>query len=251
MNLAHSRTHWEDMGHLDPCWAILSEPNKRNGKWELAEFFATGETEIAQVISTAQHLGFPKARNRALDFGCGLGRLTRALTSYFDRVTGIDISRSMIGKAVSFERTGRCSFIVSDSGGLPLDSERFDLVVSNIVLQHVPEQKAIRNYIAEFARVLAPGGLIVMQLPSYVPWRRRIQARRRLYGWLRFAGISERVLYKRLHLHPIPMNFLAEHEVQSILQRNGCRVLQTVSDHRAGEHISSRTYYAAKDGECA
>ena len=247
MSLARSRIHWEDMGTLDPYWAILSEPNKRDGRWQLAEFFATGEAEISQLMYQAGQLGFPLRRDRALEFGCGVGRLTRALTRYFGQVTGIDISEPMVSKAMALDSSARCAFVLSDSPVLPFRSNSFDLVLSAIVLQHVPEPRTIRSYITEFSRVLKPGGLIAFQLPSYVPVRRRLQARRRLYAWLRIAGISEEVLYNRLRLHPIPMNFLSEHEVHKLLERNQCRVLLTVRDGRAGAHIQSRTYYATKD----
>ncbi len=247
MSLARSRRHWEDMGALDPCWAILSEPDKRDGRWQLDEFFATGEAEVSQLMHEVQQLGFFVPRGHALDFGCGVGRLTRALGHYFDRVTGIDISHSMVSRASSLDTGGECTFVVNGSAKLPFRSQVFDFVLSAIVLQHVPEQKVIRSYIAEFARVLKPTGLIVMQLPSYVPWRRRLEARRRLYTWLRLIGISEAILYHRFRLHPILMNYLPESEVYAILEQNQCRVLMSVPDHRAGPHISSRTYYATKD----
>ena len=246
MSLSRSRMDWEEMGILDPCWAILSQPEKRNGRWKLADFLATGDAEIAQVMLQAKQFGFPMGRARALDFGCGMGRLTWALSSYFDHVTGIDISRPMVFKASALNRGGNCAFIVSNSVALPFTSQTFDLVLSAIVLQHVPDKRAIRNYIAEFARVIRPGGLIVMQLPNHIPLRRRLQARRRLYAWLRALGISEDVLYNQLRLHPIPMHHLPEDEVNSIFELGRCRILKSVSDGRAGTHIESRTYYVTK-----
>ncbi len=247
MSLARSRMDWEEMGTLDPCWAILSQPEKRNGRWELADFLATGETEIAQVMRQAEQFGFPKRHDRALDFGCGMGRLTWALAHHFDHVTGIDISRPMVFRATALNRTGNCAFTVSNSAALPFTSQTFDLVLSAIVLQHVPDRRAIRNYIAEFSRVVRPGGLIVMQLPNHIPLRRRLQARRRLYAWLRALGISEVVLYNQLRLHPIPMHHLPEDEVRSIFASGQCRVVKSVSDGRAGAHIESRTYYVTKE----
>jgi len=246
MNLARSRIHWEDMGVLDPYWAILSEPTKKNGRWETTDFFAIGKKEISLLMNELRQLDLPRRQQRALDFGCGVGRLTRALARHFNHVTGIDISGPMISRASSLNADERCTFIVSDCPTLPFASETFDLILSSIVLQHVPQQSAIRQYIAEFARTLRPGGMIVTQLPSYIPLRRRLQARRRLYAWLRAVGISEEVLYNQLRLHPIPMNYLPEREVCHVLESNRCQVLKIVPDNRAGAHIESRTYYATK-----
>jgi len=244
--LEKSRTHWEDMGKLDPCWAILSEPGTKHGKWERDRFFETGKEEIRGLQNAIEKLGVQVANDWALDFGCGVGRLTYALSGWFRNVVGVDISQSMVQQAVALNPHKNCQFLVNASDSLPFRSEQFDLVYTAIVLQHVPEQKLIRGYIAEFIRVLKRGGLLVMQLPNRIPLRRRLQARPRLYAWLRAIGISEQRLYGQLGLHPIPMRFLPEHDVVSIIKAGGGEVLQIMNDQRAGPHISSRTYYAVK-----
>src|SRR5436190_168234 len=79
----------------------------------------------------------------------------------------------------------------------------FDLVLSSVVLQHVPRREWIEGYLREFVRVLAPGGAIVFTLPSHIPLVFRAQWRRRLYRALRHAGGSADTLYRRLRLQPI------------------------------------------------
>jgi SAM-dependent methyltransferase len=246
MSLSQSKRHWEDMGELDPCWAILTEPGTKFGKWDLEEFFETGSHEISRLTSAAERLGLPKNHDWALDFGCGVGRLTRALAVQFKNVVGIDISQSMLRQAVALNPHPNCQFVLNDSDSLPFHSGQFDLIYTALVLQHVPAQESIRRYIAEFVRVLKTGGLLVMQVPNHVPLRRRLQARPRLYAWLRSAGLSEQLLYKRLGLHPIPMNFLPESDVVSTINSGGGTTLQIVVDQRAGPHIHDRTYYASK-----
>jgi ubiquinone/menaquinone biosynthesis C-methylase UbiE len=245
VSLARSRSSWEDLGTVDPYWAILSRPEKRHGLWQEEEFFETGQAEVAQLMQSIDELGL-QGRKRVLDFGCGVGRLSRSLARYFDQVIGIDISRPMIFRGAALDTHKQCSFVISDSTTLPLTSNSFDLVLSTIVLQHIPQQSVIRKYIEEFVRVLSPSGLAVVQLPSHIPLRRRLQGRRRLYSWLRATGISEHVLYNRFRLHPIPMNHLPEEEVRSIFERSQCRLIRTVKDGCSGPHIESRTYYARK-----
>jgi SAM-dependent methyltransferase len=179
MSLVRSRIHWDDLAMLDPCWAILSQPEKRHGKWGIKEFFATGADEVSELMNSARQLGLPHEFCRALDFGCGIGRLTHALSSFFGHVTGVDISQPMISRAAALVGKSNCSFVVNSTEFLPFNTETFDLVLSTIVLQHVPDQQAIRNYLAEFGRVLKPSGMLVVQLPSYIPRRRRIQLRPR------------------------------------------------------------------------
>lgn len=248
MSLSRSKKHWEDMGDLDPCWAILTEPGTKFGRWDLEKFFATGNSEISALTSAGEKLGLPKEHEWALDFGCGVGRLTRSLAPHFQNVVGIDISQSMLRQAIALNPHANCQFLLNDSDSLPFPSGHFDLIYTALVLQHVPEQKTIRRYISEFVRVLKTGGLLVMQIPHHVPLRHRLQARPRIYAWLRSAGLSERLLYRKLGLHPIPMNFLHESDVISIIESGGGRTLQVVPDQRAGPHIPGRTYYATKNG---
>src|SRR5437763_375944 len=69
----------EERAAIDPLYAILSEPSKRGGRWDKDEFLATGAQEVASLVAKAGRLGYPKRRTTALDFGCGVGRIARAL----------------------------------------------------------------------------------------------------------------------------------------------------------------------------
>lgn len=80
------RQTWDYLGEHDPLWAILSFPQKRGNRWQLEDFFATGRDEIGALLQAVSDR-FPDVPRRcALDFGCGVGRLTRALAAHFDHV---------------------------------------------------------------------------------------------------------------------------------------------------------------------
>jgi ubiquinone/menaquinone biosynthesis C-methylase UbiE len=234
------------MAALDPYWAILTEAGTKHGGWKLEEFLATGEVEIDDVLAAAADFGLPEQMDQALDFGCGVGRLTRAMASRFRSVVGIDISTEMLRQASALNHCPNCTFANVTSDVLPFLDGTFDFVYTAIVLQHVTSRQLISAYLRQFARVLRRHGLLVMQLPSYIPLRRRVQARRRLYACLRAAGIPEKFIYEKLRLHPIPMNFMPEQKVLDVLTTAGCRVVRVIADRRAGPHIASRTYYATK-----
>jgi SAM-dependent methyltransferase len=167
MELQNLQSHWNAWGERDPFWAILSDPAKKDGGWNVDEFFQTGKNWMDRVMRYVETLHLPLARNKALDFGCGVGRLTQALCSYFQESVGIDIAESMIGKAQRFNKHGdRCRYYMNSRNDLSLfDDGSFDFVYSILVLQHMPHRYSQR-YIAEFLRILAPGGLIVFQLPT-------------------------------------------------------------------------------------
>src|ERR1700722_817442 len=82
--LADVEKNWNEFGKRDPLWAILTADSKRDGKWDLAEFFATGEREIGGDVKKFDDPNHTFGRGKALDFGCGVGRLTQALCRHFE-----------------------------------------------------------------------------------------------------------------------------------------------------------------------
>jgi SAM-dependent methyltransferase len=90
--LQRHKRDWERLAAEDPLWAVLTDPARRGRRWRVEDFLATGEAEIAGALEEAAELDLPERRGSALDFGCGAGRLTRALSLRFERAVGVDIS---------------------------------------------------------------------------------------------------------------------------------------------------------------
>jgi SAM-dependent methyltransferase len=72
----------------------------------------------------------------------------------------VDISQTMIQRAQSLNELPHCQYVTTSGTPLPFPAEAFSFVYSNIVLQHIPQRFA-KEYLREFVRVLAPGGLLV------------------------------------------------------------------------------------------
>lgn len=159
-------------------WAVLSDPAKKGGKWDVREFMANGEREIALLNHQLDQLGLACGRGTALDFGCGVGRLAQALARRFDHVIGVDISPSMIATANQLNRyPGIASYICNQQPDLRvLPSHSCDFIYSNIVLQHIEPELSVR-YLEEFFRLLKPGGVLVFQLPSHREPPARVEIR--------------------------------------------------------------------------
>ena len=167
MEFDQVQKNWNEFGKKDPLWAILTRPEAKNNKWDIQEFFRTGDEEITYIMQYADSLDTSLARQKALDFGCGVGRLTQSLCRYFDQCYGVDIAPSMIELAEKYNRYGnKCSYYVNEAKDLSLfEDNSFDFIYSNIVLQHMKPEYS-KNYIKEFLRVLAVDGLLIFQLPS-------------------------------------------------------------------------------------
>ena len=251
LEVAQQEQDWNELAELDPYWAVLTRPDKRFGRWDSDEFFATGTTEAATVIARAAELGHPQERRRALDFGCGLGRLTRAFAAHFDECVGVDISDTMVSRAeelnADIEGT---SFVVNRADDLGrFDDASFDFVYSTIALQHVPDRRAIESYIRDFCRVLRPGGLAVFQLPSHIPAVFRLQWRRRVYLALRRLGVGAPFLYGRLRLLPIAMSHVPEGDIVRLVESAGARMLDVKTHGASGllnSGLRSSTYYVTR-----
>jgi SAM-dependent methyltransferase len=168
MRFGRLKRHWGRLGRRDPYWAVLTDPDKRGGRWDVTEFFRRGQLEIDAVLHRAQETGMaPASYRRALDFGCGAGRLTQAMAAHFSQCDGVDISKPMLRIARQHNRfPDRCTYHLNARPDLSLFADdSFDFVYSTLVLQHMAPRYSTR-YIHELVRVLAPGGLLVFQLPS-------------------------------------------------------------------------------------
>jgi SAM-dependent methyltransferase len=158
---------WEALGDADPLYGVLSDPAKSGGKWDAAEFLASGQRHVEGLLRTLADARAGFERGDCLDFGCGVGRLTIPLAGHFRRAVGVDVAASMIERARQLAPPGaRVEFVVNRAPDLRgFRTESFDVVHSCLVLQHVPPENA-RRYIAEFFRVCRSGGLVVFQLPA-------------------------------------------------------------------------------------
>lgn len=167
MDIKDLQKNWNEFGKMDPLWSILTSSDKKGNKWDIHEFFATGKREIDAAMKYIKSLGINVPRRKALDFGCGVGRLTQALTPYFDEVYGVDIASSMIKLAKKYNRHGdKCHYYLNETNDLKLfPNNSFDLIYTVLTLQHM-EPRYSKNYIKGFLRILAPHGVLIFQLPS-------------------------------------------------------------------------------------
>jgi SAM-dependent methyltransferase len=104
--------------------------------------------------------------SRWLDVGCGTGALSETILREVDpaAVTGADQSEGFVGYAREQVKDERVTFEVADAQRLPFEDARFDVVVSGLVLNFIPDQTLA---LAEMARVVRPGGTIATYVWDY------------------------------------------------------------------------------------
>lgn len=210
--LSGLRETFDHYAQQDALYTVCSDPAKAGGLWDVPEFLATGETEIRRVMDYVSGLGVRlDFSGTALDFGCGVGRLTQALARRFQHCTGVDVSSVMIEKAKSLgPDPERCDFRLNQLPTLELfETGAFSFIYSDIALQHIPPQLAM-SYLNEFVRVLAPGGAMVFQVADSMRGtlalriRAKLQLRARLQRFL--FGVK-----------PLVIHFLSERQVRKTL----------------------------------
>jgi ubiquinone/menaquinone biosynthesis C-methylase UbiE len=229
---------WTRLGEHDPLWAVYVAPGTRGGRWDIEEFLALGRRDVDQTRAWLASLGLPDRWRRVLDFGCGAGRLSQALARYAAEVVGVDVAPPMLDLARKLDRSGgRCRFVHNAAPDLKLfgDNE-FDLVFAELVLQHLPAP-VIDGYLAEFLRVLEPGGVAVVQCLSRPLWTFKGAIWRLAPGWL--VRLGQRVILR----YPAPMRMTAvdPRHLEAVVTAHGGEVLAIrVRDDRAAHWRSTR-----------
>ena len=91
---------WEHLARTEPYWSVLSEDVYKLDKLDdkhLKQFFASGEALTAKIFETIErHYSESFRPKRALDFGCGVGRLLIPLSKRCEQVVGVDVSETML-----------------------------------------------------------------------------------------------------------------------------------------------------------
>jgi SAM-dependent methyltransferase len=226
-----SRT-WTKLGGEDPMWAVLTDKGKSRNRWTPEDFLATGVDEVGAVLARLDQLGLAPGRGRALDFGCGAGRLSHGLAmAGFDEVLGCDISPTMLDKAREIVPDSACRFVqVTGTDLAAVETDSVDLVYSCRVLQHMPAALA-HGYVREFWRVARPGGVVVFQMPtqpSSSPAGRVLAA---------LPTPVARTLRRGMEMHGTP-----EADVERLVTSLGARVVAADLDTSAGPRWQSRLY---------
>ncbi|HTG93740.1 MAG TPA: class I SAM-dependent methyltransferase [Pyrinomonadaceae bacterium] len=135
--------------------------------WDATNYDSWFKPARGQVIDALEKKALAKAiQNRhyasALDVGIGNGRLLPVYSPHADRITGMDISSEQLAQAGEAARTLNLNFtakLCKEASKIELEDESFDLIICSRVLQHVFDW---RESVAEFARILKPGGDLVL-----------------------------------------------------------------------------------------
>jgi ubiquinone/menaquinone biosynthesis C-methylase UbiE len=149
---------WNERAREDAKWFINSV---RRGQTE-EEFDDTGRRDFESLVKAELPIlvgDRDPGSLRALEIGCGIGRLTKHLAGIFGEVYGTDVSSEMIHQGRERLRSYHNIQLRETNGSdfAELPDEYFDFIISYIVFQHVPSKEIILSNIRDAYRLLKPG----------------------------------------------------------------------------------------------
>ena len=150
------RGEWNQRAQEDPHYYVAF-----GGRDQDEEGFAATAADVVRALEGELRRLPAGTSLRALEIGCGPGRLMKPLSRHFAEIHGVDVSDQMIRLARERLRDIPHAHPHATNGAslAQFASESFDFVYSYAVFQHIPSREVVLEYMRETCRVLKPGGI--------------------------------------------------------------------------------------------
>ncbi len=170
---------YDSVGRTEPYFGVITLDRFLSANLDAAalhEFFETGEAQVTRVLATIRaRLAADFKPRRALDFGCGVGRILIPLAREADHAVGVDVSDAMMAEAARNcrERNLTNVSLVKSDDRLSRLEGTFDLIHSVIVFQHIAPHR-VEVLVRGLLSHLEPGGVGALQFTTWLPLRKRL-----------------------------------------------------------------------------
>jgi SAM-dependent methyltransferase len=170
------RRDWDQRARENARYYVVTGQER----WSDEEFYQSGQVMLEeQILNDLPNIcqGMDPKDMKVLEIGCGAGRVTRALASFFGQVYAVDISPRMV-RLARHAVEGFPNVRVFRNNGVDLGAVRehwwhrfglgakleVDFAFSCMVFQHIPSREIIESYVREVNGLLRPGGLFKFQV---------------------------------------------------------------------------------------
>lgn len=245
---------WERWGASSPYYGVLSVERFRQPQLtpEAEEgFFASGDAHVTSILSVIEKNFGSFEIARALDFGCGVGRVSIPLAKIAVEVVGMDISRSMLAIAAEHSEAHglhNIKFVESDDE-LTAATGKFEFVHSYIVLQHIHPTRGSR-IIGNLAELVSIGGYLAIQFYTKcnaTTLERNLTKARYLFppaNWCRNILKTRPVFEQAMQLHTYDLG-----RILRTLRKSGFPEVTLLLDSEAHGTFESAFLLARRTGE--
>ncbi len=192
---ARMRAEWNERAAEDAHYYVAYGARDQDDD----AFFATAADVVRGLEAELKRLpGGHTLSRRALEIGCGPGRLMKPMSRHFGEIHGIDVADAMIQRAVRNLRDVPHAFPRAASGSDLRDysDDSFDFVYSYAVFQHIPQREVVLSYLRDVVRVLKPGGIARLQINGLPPHQDEYTT----WSGVRFSGDEIREFTRAAHI---------------------------------------------------
>lgn len=215
-----SRT-WSKFGEDAPHWSVLTNDlfTPENIEENISAFYRSGEYDVNIALNSLRRAGFKAGPfDKALDFGCGVGRLSMPLSKMSKSLTSVDVSPGHLKlakeRAVSAEAKNIDFIQLKDLRDIGKFSG-YDFILSLIVLQHNPPP-VMAYALKGLLGALRSGGVAVIQMPTYLA---------------EYFSVQDYLANPtgQMEMHALPQRAIFE-----IIEQAGCRPVEVTEDTSIG-----------------
>jgi 2-polyprenyl-3-methyl-5-hydroxy-6-metoxy-1,4-benzoquinol methylase len=234
--MTDARDIWEEYARSDPFWSIAGFDKYRVGQMDdnaRDEFFRSGREhveEMWQVFESRIGRGF--CPSTSIDYGCGVGRILFPLAERSANAVGVDISQGMLDGVRANSPSGlrdKIRLQTSDEF-LTAGADRYDLVHSYIVMQHI-ESRTGYEIIRRLVERLNERGLGMLHVTYQATAGALRRVASRVYRDVP-AAYRLRTIFDREAGPYIPMYEYNLKTVEYILSENACEIFaRRETDH--------------------
>jgi len=239
---------WEKFGRNDPYYGVMTLDRFHKGKLNkqsLIEFFNSGQEFIDYGLDTIRTTFQEEfSLNRALDFGCGVGRCAIPLARVCPVVVGVDISDSMLEEARRncIEQSITNIELVKSTDDLSNVPGNFDLIFSSFTFQHIPRKRG-EKILKNLMKLLSENGVAVIDILIY----RDISIIHKGMGYLRtkvplFNNIANIFLGKPFFEPLMEKNIYDLNRIEKLINESGCGNLH-IRLFRNGNHLDAILFF--------
>jgi SAM-dependent methyltransferase len=227
---------WKRLGESEPHWSVVTAEQFKSDRIKQTEevFYATGQqdTELIKAFFARNKLPLDSVQT-CLEFGCGVGRATAAISEIMKRVHAVDISAPHLELArVWLNKINATNVDLIQLRSIP-DIEtlpEFDLLYSIIVFQHNPPPVIAHIMDILFSKVRR-GGYVLFQVPTYRSGYS--------FRWKEYLSNSR---------HEMEMHVLPQSDVFRLFRKHKIATIEVQEDGLTGSDLFlSNTFFGRRE----